>query len=69
VEFLFVFFIFNGYNIYRGDWMETLIFGLLFSIAILIILNIYKNNQINKMENEIKNLKRDMIEIREIIYK
>lgn len=49
--------------------MELLIIGLLLILVLLITLNIYKNNQIDRMENEIKQLKNDMIEIRGIIYK
>lgn len=49
--------------------MELLIIGLFLILVLLITLNIYKNNQIDRMENEIKQLKNDMIEIRGIIYK
>ena len=49
--------------------MEMLVIGLLMSLIIMFILNIYKNNKIDKMEDEIKNLKNEMIEIRGIIYK
>ena len=36
---------------------------------LLIVLNFYKSRQIEKMECDIKNLKKDIIELRSVIYK
>ena len=49
--------------------MEQIVLMLFAIIFILVILVLIKNKRINKLENDISHIKKDLVEIRGVIYR
>lgn len=49
--------------------MEQIVLMLFAIILVLVVLILFKNKRINKLENDIVHIQKDLVEIRRVIYR